>query len=251
MILLLVAGSAGHALALLMARRRQQGWRLGAAALAQGMLLTALAGVSSRWLETNDTLGWLPTRTTDALQSAASLALALYLVAGFWWRSPGLGVTLPLGVLGLLLLADTAGSATAVTRGLPIDVAWRPAAGAALAASLALATLAVAGLVARWVEARGLGQPRLRRRVIAWQLSLAAGLLTLIVAGAAWTWLPRGRPLPTWSLQQTWLVASWIVLVVAAESAWRRHAALPALAIAAAGVLLVSLVVVAGVGLRA
>jgi hypothetical protein len=249
-LLVLVAGSVGHALALLAMRRGHARRQVVAAGLAQAALLAALVGMSVRWLETSDPANWLPVFSTDALQAAATLALALYLVAGFWWQSPGLGLTVPACVVGLLALAEVATGGGAFARGLPLDASARPATGAVLVAALALMTLATAGLTARWVEGKFLGAPRLDRRVIAWLVAIATVLVTGVLALVAAIWLPRARLGIMWSLQQTWLLATWVTLVTAAVNAGRRRVPLPTLAIVAGTLLLIGVTIVPDAGGR-
>ena len=131
-----------------------------------------------------------------------------------------------------------------------IAVQLRPAYAVVAAAALALAALGLAGLLARGLERQSLGEALLDRRVVVGLLTGAAALqaAVLTLAGAAWLARPRGAPL--WTVQQTWVLASTLALLLAAEAGWRRRPALPALATLGAGLLLVSLAVVAGVGLR-
>ena len=247
---LLALGAAGHGLALLaLARTPALPIALSLAALAQLALLAALVGASLRLLEVNDVAAWLPDGAVETVEAASWLALVLFLVAGYWWRSPGLGVTLPL-LAGVLLAVAEAMREAPTARGLAIAAPMRPAYAVVAAAALALAALGLAGLLARGLERRSLGEALLDRRVVVGLLTGAAALQAalLALAGAAWLARPRGAPL--WTVQQTWVLASTLALLLAAEAGWRRRPALPALATLGAGLLLVSLAVVAGVGLR-
>jgi hypothetical protein len=220
------------------------------AALSQVMLLVALAGMTLRLLEVADPAAWLPMRAAGAVEAAGWLALLVYLMAGYWWRSPGLGLALPPLVVGLLLAAEATRDSAAVVRGLALSLPLRPIVAAGAAVVLALTMLATAGLLARAIEARSLGEPRLGRWVVLVVLTGAVACQSVLLALAAWSWLGRGRETPLWTLQQTWLVASWLALLLAAEASWRQRSVLPALAALGTGLLLISLVVVSGVGLR-
>jgi hypothetical protein len=221
------------------------------AAVAQLLLLAALAGATVRLLAVNDITAWLPERAAETVQAAGWLALLIFLVAGYWWRSPGLGVLLPLLALAVLATGEGLRGAAGSARGLAIAAALRPVVAVVMAAALAFAALGLAGLLARALETRVLGQARFSRRAGAGLLAGAALLQTGLLALAAGGWLARPRGAPLWTVQQTWLVATWLVLLLAAEAGWRRRPVLPALAALGAGLLLVGLAVVAGVGLRA
>jgi hypothetical protein len=218
--------------------------------LAQFALLAALVGASVRLLEVNDVAAWLPGGAARTIEAAGWLALLLFLVAGYWWRSPGLGVTLPLLTGALFVVADGMRGATPSARGLALAPPLQPIYAVAAATALALAALGLAGLLARGLERRALGEALLGRRVVVGLLTGAAALQAGLLALAAAAWLARPRGAPLWTVQQTWLLASTLALLLAAEAGWRRRPALPALATLGAGLLLVSLAVVAGVGLR-
>lgn len=221
------------------------------AAVAQLLLLAALAGATMRLLAVNDIAAWLPVRAAETIQTAGWLALLVFLVAGYWWRSPGLGVLLPLLALALLVIGEELRGGAGSARGLAIAAALRPVAAAVAAAALALAALGMAGLLARALERWVLGHSRFSRRAGAGLLASAAVCQTGLLVLAAAAWLVRPRGAPVWTLQQTWLVVTWLVLLLAAEAGWRGRPALPALAALGAGLLLVGLAVVAGVGSRA
>ena len=102
---------------------------------------------SLRLLEFNDAAAWLPARAGETIEAGAWLALALFLTVGFWWRSPGLGVTAPLVVAGMVVVSDVMRDVAAIGRGLAIALPLRPAYGVVLATVLALVALAVTGFL--------------------------------------------------------------------------------------------------------
>jgi hypothetical protein len=226
------------------------GWRrarLATAALAQLVLVAVLGGLTLRLLPNSDPSSWWPSRAGDVILASAWLTVLLFLIGGFWWRSPGLGLMVPLLTLGLMTLADLIAPAATVTRGLALELAWRPAFRVMMAGVVACTGLASAGLAARWLEHRALGQRWLGLPIIRGLITSAALLTTLLVATAGYAWFTRGQGAPLWTLQQTWLVASWLLLLIAAEAGWRQRPLLPALTTLAASLVIVSVALVAAV----
>jgi hypothetical protein len=249
---LLALASAAHLVALLALRQQRTRLAGGLASLGQLLLLAAMVAAGLRALAVNEPLAWLPVQSEDLVETAAWLVLLVYLLGGYWWRSPGLGVTLPLATLPLAVLAlvvlPVLTRDVLVTRGLPLALALRPAYGAAGTGALALAVLGLAGAAARWLERRALGAPCLAPRVVAGLLTAALLFQTgqLALAGYAWATRPRGAPV--WTLQQTWLVATWLVLALTSLTAWRGRRGLTLLAGLSAGLLLLGVALVAGTG---
>jgi hypothetical protein len=244
---LLALASAAHLLALLALGRHRLGLARGLAGLAQLLLLIAMAGVGLRALAVNEPSAWLPARSADVLDTAAWLALVIYLVAGAWWRSPGLGISLPVFVLLVLLLAALTRDVL-VTNGLGLAVALRPVYGALGGGALALAGVGLAGWLARGLERRALGSSRLAPGVVAILLTVALLLLSGQLALAGYGWTTRPRSASPWTLQQTWLAASWVVLVLTTVTAWRGRRGLIMLAGLVVGLLVLGVTVVAANG---
>ena len=250
LLLLLGLGAVGHGLALRRLRVQPSAiQRHLLAATAQLALLGALLVIGLQTLGINVPDAWLPLRSVQVVQAAAWLALFIFLTAGAWWRSPGLGVSLPLLLLPLIIAADLARDAS-ITRGLAVPMALRPAAASLTVLALALAILGCAGLFARLLEGRALGQPLLARRVVVGLLGGAVLTRTAQLGLLGYSWLTRRQGLPAWTLQDTWVLASWIVLLLAAYAVWRGRRQAPVLVLLGTTLLLLSAGVVAGLGTR-
>jgi hypothetical protein len=244
---LLALASASHLVVLLALRRRRIRQATGLGGLGQILLLAAMVGVGLRALAVNEPLAWLPVQSEDVMETAAWLALLVYLLGGFWWRSPGLGVSLPLAVLVLLILPVLTRDVL-VARGLLLALALRPAFGGLGTVALGLAVLGLAGATARWLERQAFGAACLAPRVVAGLLTAALLVQTAQLALAGYTWATRPRGARLWSLQQTWLVATWLVLALTTLTAWRGWRSLALLAGLSTGLLLLGVALVAGTG---
>lgn len=249
LLLLLALAAAGHDLALRLFRRPFPFQRRLLAAAAQVALLAVLLGLGLRALGVNEPTAWLPLRSSQALPAAAWLALLVYLLAGAWWRSPGLGASLPLLLLPPVILGPLTHDASA-THGLTVATALRPAVATLGVLTLALALLAGAGLLARALERRWLGASILPGRVVAGLLGAALVARTSQLGLLAYGWTIRAQGPPPWTLQATWLLTSWLVLLLAVAALARGRPQAPALALLSVSLLLFSVGVVAALGAR-
>lgn len=241
LLLLLALAAAGHDLALRLFRRPFPFQRRLLAAAAQVALLAVLLGLGLRALGVNEPTAWLPLRSSQALPAAAWLALLAYLLAGAWWRSPGLGASLPLLLLPPVILGPLTHDASA-THGLTVATLG--------VLTLALAFLAGAGLLARALERRRLGASILSGRVVAGLLGAALVARTSQLGLLAYGWTIRAQGPPPWTLQATWLLTSWLVLLLAVAALARGRPQAPALALLSVSLLLFSVGVVAALGAR-
>jgi hypothetical protein len=123
---LLALGATCHAAALLALVRHGPLLQRGLATLGQVALLAVTAGTGVRVLVFSmDPVEWLPLRTTTVVLAAGWLALVVFLCAGYWWRSPGTAIILPVVVAVLLVVSEVTDGAASV-RGAPALPAWRP-----------------------------------------------------------------------------------------------------------------------------
>lgn len=249
LLLLLALAAAGHDLALRLYRRPFPTQRRLLAAAAQVALLAALLGLGLQTLGVNEPTAWLPLRSSQALPAAAWLALLAYLLAGAWWRSPGLGIGLPLLLLPPVILGPLTRAASA-THGLTVATALRPAVTTLGVVTLALVLLACAGLLARALERRRLGASILSGRVVVGLLGAALIARTSQLGLLAYGWTVHGQGLPPWTLQVTWLLTSWLVLLLAVAALRRGRPQAPALALLSGTLILLSLSLVAAIGAR-
>jgi hypothetical protein len=199
-------------------------WADWATGLAELTLLLVCGWLGLRALGVNEPGAWLTGRSDQTLRLATWMMLLLYLLLAHWWRRPGLGLALAALLLLPLLLSELSRDVL-VTRGLPLNASLRPIYLGLAVAVLALTGLALAGQLAGWATREGWSTGLL---LGAWLLH--TGQLGLLAIG----WVMR----PGWTLPQSWLVASWLLLLLALLASWRTTGR-PVLLTALAGALLV------------
>jgi hypothetical protein len=239
LLLVLAAGAIAHTLALLLQQRGHPLQGMLTSAAGQLALLAALLGLGLRALAGAAPAAWLPQRAGQTLMLAAWLALLAFLLLGPWWRAPALGSVLPPLLMALVLVALPAAGAP-ITRGLPTPGAAQSAFGLLSALALTLATLGTATQLARLVEQRTTGVRDRSSSIIVATLAAAATLRVAQIGLIVGALIAGRHDILPWTIQETWLLTSTLLLALAAITAARHPRHAPLLAGAALTAIVVS-----------